>query len=348
MSVKMFFCIFINLFFTFVNNITVFFSLICYNINRDFVFRRGIKMIDYDSLLKKIPKVKKYLDDGQNSILYHYTKPEKLLSILESGIIRFSNALYLNDKEEVTYSYKLIVELIDDMPELNQKLFEKVREHFDSKYKNIINGEDNFNYKYEYYTISFSVDGDNLMLWNNYSKGQTYTGYNIGFCKKDLIADMEKQGFHSVYGNIIYTRTTQIEVLKQIFEKWNRQFEKLEKAKKTQKNSDKELDVLFELIDILSIISLFFKNPHFKDEKEYRIIFINNFKISSFKQTKIFEKNGLFIPYIEYKFLKKNVSCINIGPTLNENIFYTSTCRMLSNFGYGNKTINRSKIPLRF
>lgn len=305
-------------------------------------------MIDYDALLKKIPKVKKYLDDGTNSILYHYTKPEKLLNILESGTIRFSNALYLNDKEEVTYSYKLIVNLIEQMEGLNEKLFEKVHEHFLSKYQNIINGEDNFNYKYEYYTISFSTDGDNLILWNNYSKRQNYTGYNIGFCKQDLLADMEKQGFHSVYGNIIYDEQKQIDVLKLIFEKWNRQFNKVENLGKPQKKSDKELDILFELIDILSIISLFFKNPHFKDEKEYRIIFINNFKISSFKQTKIFEKNGLFIPYIEYKFLKKTVSCVNIGPTLDESIFYTSTCRMLSNFGYGNKTINRSKIPLRF
>ena len=270
------------------------------------------------------------------------------MNILESGTIRFSNALYLNDKEEVTYSYKLIVNLIEQMDCLNEKLFEKVHEHFLSKYQNIINGEDNFNYKYEYYTISFSTDGDNLILWNNYSKRQNYTGYNIGFCKQDLLADMEKQGFHSVYGNIIYDEQKQIDVLKLIFEKWNRQFNKVENLGKPQKKSDKELDILFELIDILSIISLFFKNPHFKDEKEYRIIFINNFKISSFKQTKIFEKNGLFIPYIEYKFLKKTVSCVNIGPTLDENIFYTSTCRMLSNFGYGNKTINRSKIPLRF
>ena len=56
-------------------------------------------MIDYDGLLKKIPRVKKLLDDGSNSTLYHYTKPEKLLGILETGTVRFSNALYLNDKE---------------------------------------------------------------------------------------------------------------------------------------------------------------------------------------------------------------------------------------------------------
>lgn len=305
-------------------------------------------MIDYDGLLKKIPKVKKILDDGSNSNLYHYTKPEKLLSILESGTIRFSNALYLNDKEEVTYSYRLIVNLIDEMQDLNLELFSKIKEYFYKKYKNIIDGNDNFINKYEYYTISFSTDNDNLTLWNNYSKGQTYTGYNIGFCKKDLIADMERQGFHSVYGNIIYNNEIQTTILKLIFEKWNKQYQKYIKAKNSSKNLEKMQDTIFELIDILSIISLFFKNPHFKDEKEYRIIFISNFSPSSYKQTKIFEKNGLFIPYIEYKFLKRTVSSINIGPTLDENIFYTSTCRLLANFGYEKKTINRSKIPLRY
>ena len=149
-------------------------------------------MIDYDSLFEKIPRVKKILDDGKNSILYHYTKPEKLLSILESGTIRFSNALYLNDKEEVTYSYKLICTLADEMPDLNQSLLKKIKEHFYTKYTNIINGSNDFGYKYEYYTISFSTEADNLTLWNNYAKGQKYTGYNIGFCKKDLLADMAK------------------------------------------------------------------------------------------------------------------------------------------------------------
>ena len=273
-------------------------------------------MIDYDGLLKKIPKVKKILDDGSNSNLYHYTKPEKLLSILESGTIRFSNALYLNDKEEVTYSYRLIVNLIAEMPNLNSELFSKIKEYFYKKYKNIIDGNDNFTNKYEYYTISFSTDNDNLTLWNNYSKGQTYTGYNIGFCKKDLIADMERQGFHSVYGNIIYNNEIQTTILKLIFEKWNKQYEKYAKSKNSSKNLEKRQDTIFELIDILSIISLFFKNPHFKDEK--------------------------------YKFLKRTVSSINIGPTLDENIFYTSTCRLLANFGYEKKTINRSKIPLRY
>ena len=55
----------------------------------------------FDNLLKKIPKIKKILDNDKNSTIYHYTKPEKLLNILKSASIRFSNALYLNDKDEL-------------------------------------------------------------------------------------------------------------------------------------------------------------------------------------------------------------------------------------------------------
>lgn len=188
-------------------------------------------MIDYDNLLKKIPRVKKILDDGSDEIIYHYTKPEKLLGLLESETLRFSNALYLNDKEEVTYSYKLIVDLIDGRSDLNEKLFSKIREHFFNKYTNIVNGNDNFNYKYEYYTVSFSTESDNLTLWNNYAKGQSYTGYNIGFCKNELIKDMIKKGFSSVYGNVIYDRKVQVTVLNLIFNKWNKEFERILKLR---------------------------------------------------------------------------------------------------------------------
>ena len=107
-------------------------------------------------------------------------------------------------------------------------------------------------------------------------------------------------------------------------------------------------NVLFELIDILSIVSIFFKNPQFKDEKEYRIVLVNAFGNPEAKPTYVVEKNGLFVPYIEYCFSKDSVKSINIGPTFEENIFYTSTNRMLLNFGYQDKEVYRSKIPLRY
>lgn len=300
----------------------------------------------YDDLLEKIPKIKKVLDTNKNCTIYHYTKPEKLLNILSGGTLRFSNALYLNDKEEIAYSYRLIVKLIDEIPELNPDLFGKIKTHFSNKYKHIVDGENDFRNKLEYFTTSFSTESDNLTLWNNYAKGKNYTGYNIGFNKKKLIDEMTENKYLPVFGSVIYDKQKQIKIIHAIFKKWNMLFNRALKCKKT--NEVKLFDILFELIDVLSIVSIFFKNPQFKNEHEYRIVIVNAFGVENSKPTKVVEKNGLFVPYLEYKFSKESVTSINIGPTFDENIFYTSTNRMLLNFGYEDKEVCRSKIPLRY
>ena len=300
----------------------------------------------YDDLLGKIPKIKKVLDTDKNCTIYHYTKPEKLLNILSEGTLRFSNALYLNDKEEIAYSYRLIVKLIDEIPELNPDLFGKIKTHFSNKYKHIVDGENDFRNKLEYFTTSFSTESDNLTLWNNYAKGKNYTGYNIGFDKKKLIDEMTENKYLPVFGSVIYDKQKQIKIIHAIFKKWNMLFNRALKCKKT--NEVKLFDILFELIDVLSIVSIFFKNPQFKNEHEYRIVIVNAFGVENSKPTKVVEKNGLFVPYLEYKFSKESVTSINIGPTFDENIFYTSTNRMLLNFGYEDKEVCRSKIPLRY
>ena len=302
----------------------------------------------YDMLLEKIPRIKKILDNDKNCTIYHYTKPEKLLNILSGGTIRFSNVLYLNDKEEVAYSYKLIVNMIDEFKdlELNSELFDKIKTHFSNRYKYIVDGSNDFENKLEYFTTSFSTDSDSLTLWNNYAKGKSYTGYNIGFDKKKLISEMTGGGYLPIYGSVIYDKQKQIKIIHAIFKKWNMLFERASKAKKS--NKVKLFDIMFELIDILSIVSIFFKNPQFKNECEYRIVMVNPFGTENSKPTGIVEKNGLFVPYLEFNFSKDSVKSINIGPTFDENIFYTSTNRMLSNFGYHDKEVYRSKIPLRY
>jgi hypothetical protein len=300
----------------------------------------------YDDLLKKIPKIKKLLDNDGDSVIYHYTKPEKLLEIISHNSIRFSNVLYLNDKEEVAYSYKLIIKLINETPELNEELFEKISNHFKNKYRHIVDGGGELLNNLEYFTTSFSSDNDNLTLWNNYAKGKNYTGYNIGFNKKKLIKEMTENNYLPIYGSVIYDRAKQSKIIRAIFKKWNSLFEKASKSKRA--NKVKLFDIMFELVDVLNIVSIFFKNPQFKSEREYRIVIVNAFGADNSKQTKVVEKNGLFVPYLEYIFQKGSVSSVNIGPTFDENIFYTSTNRMLLNFGYENIEVQRSKIPLRY
>ena len=183
-------------------------------------------------------------------------------------------------------------------------------------------------------------------MWNNYAKGKNYTGYNIGFDKKKLITEMTDNDYLPIYGSVIYDKQKQIKIIHAIFKKWNMLFERALKCKKN--NKVKLFDILFELIDVLSIVSIFFKNPQFSNEHEYRIVIVNAFGTDTSKPTGIVEKNGLFVPYLKYQFSKNSVKSVNIGPTFEENIFYTSTNRMLLNFGYEDKEVYRSKIPLRY
>ena len=222
----------------------------------------------------------------------------------------------------------------------------KYRQHSTFLEYFIVDGDNDFENKLEYFTTSFSTDGDNLTLWNNYAKGKSYTGYNIGFDKKKLIKEMTDNDYLPIYGSVIYDKQKQIKIIHAIFKKWNMLFERALSCKKT--NEVKLFNILLELIDVLSIVSIFFKNPQFKNEHEYRIVIVNVFGAEGSKPTGVVEKNGLFVPYLEYKFSKDSVSSINIGPTFDENIFYTSTNRMLLNYGYQDKEVFRSKIPLRY
>lgn len=304
----------------------------------------------YATFLKKIPKIKRFLDNDCSSRIYHYTKPEKLLKIVENKTLRLSNVLYLNDKAEVSYTYRLIVDLINDNPALNSDLFNKIIEHFTNKYNHIIDGFNEL-YPQEYYTISFSTEKDNLILWNNYSKEKTYTGYNLGFDIDDIMCDIYKKQFNAICGCIIYDEKKQKSIIKSILRHWNKKYERTLAAPKYKKMArfNRLEDILYELIDILSLVSVFFKNSKFKDEKEYRIVIVNHSQLGLLPEpTKVIEKNGLFVPYIEYRFTKKALKSINIGPTMNESIFYTSTNRMLLNYGYDKVEVNWSKIPLRY
>ncbi|MGN1154354.1 MAG: DUF2971 domain-containing protein [Candidatus Gastranaerophilaceae bacterium] len=304
----------------------------------------------YATFLKKIPKIKHFLDNDCSDMIYHYTKPEKLLKIVSNKTLRLSNVLYLNDKAEVSYTYRLIADLINEDKTLNDELFNQVIEHFSNKYKHIVDGFNDL-YQQEYYTISFSTERDNLILWNNYSKEKTYTGYNLGFDINDIMCDIYKKQYNAICGCIIYNENKQKSIIKAILNHWNKKYERTLRATKykQQVKENRLNDILYEVIDILSLVSVFFKNSNFKDEKEYRIVIVNQSRQGSLViPTNFVEKNGMFVPYIEYRFPKRALKSINIGPTMNESIFYTSTNRMLFNFGYEKIDVNWSKIPLRY
>ena len=219
--------------------------------------------------------------------IYHYTSAEGIIGILKNKELWFTNIYFLNDCNELFYTYSLIKRIIsEDKLELYKPIYDKILSRCNYMLsQNYFNEEKEIFHREEYYISSFSLDKDNIALWNYYTKSNV-TGYNICFEDYKFINKSIAQG------KVCYSLKDQTEILRKIIVEYNKKYNK---AKRNEKHS-----IIKELWIEFKICSLFFKSPKYEVEQEYRIILaIHN----SCKEEKIKcsyrDKNGLIIPYIK-------------------------------------------------
>lgn len=132
-----------------------------------------------------------------NRVVFHYTSPEALMSILQSTHLRFTDCQFLNDKSEYTHIH---IPLKQAFEEIKDSLHDDymsglIQEYLDHgyQYSELIQEKPDVGFKglrmYEmrYYVFCTSLDNDLLNMWNYYVKGGNYQGYNIGISVKDII-----------------------------------------------------------------------------------------------------------------------------------------------------------------
>ena len=153
--------------------------------------------------------------------IYHYTSVEGIIGILRNKELWFTNIYFLNDNQELFYTYKLIDEVLTEIQnDLSKAFLTRIKNR-----KNYLLSEDYFDKemdvwgRHEYYVASFSTDEDNLALWNYYTKSDT-TGYNI--CFKDY-AFCEQA---VAQGRVCYDKLEQKEMLKTTILKYNELYNK--------------------------------------------------------------------------------------------------------------------------
>jgi hypothetical protein len=264
----------------------------------------------YDNIFEELNSVIKN-NDGC-STLYHYTNVSALKSILEKESLWLTYAKYLNDSSELKYTIEIINNLREQTYHLSMEPkargyeWLKKKEYFDKKLDLCVSKmKDKLN---DVFVLSTSINSDSLVLWSYYSNNE---GYNIGFDKNllttylgslqskktdtrfELYADksflMNKSGnrfsnreVYTVLSNtVIYDQEYQknsiisyLEIICQLCnEFYNKQGNKIESEYYT--NVDQYIDSIIEsMASQLSILSIFFKNPCFMPEEEFRITFI--------------------------------------------------------------------------
>lgn len=278
--------------------------------------------------------------------IYHYTSVDGIIGILRNKELWFTNIYFLNDNQELFYTYKLIDEVTKEIKkDLKDAFYKKIKAR-----QNYLLSEDYFDKekdvwgRQEYYVASFSTDEDNLSLWNYYTKSDT-TGYNL--CFKDYaFCD------HSIaQGKVCYSRIEQKQMLKDTILKYNTQYN-------SSPNREK-IEIIRDLFYNFIIYSLFFKNEKYMIENEYRIVMpVCNSSTDEEENCYYRHKKGLIIPYIKFdlnklkdnatQHLGKIIDKIKISPLNQGNITKYGVTRLAHCADLYDCEINFSEADMKY
>ena len=287
-----------------------------------------------------------YAPDGIENIasnICHYCSIDVLEKIIENRALRFTDVRYLNDTTEFTGIIDTIKEVVErgNYSELfkgfilSEEIIGEIKD-----YKQIGFGKDISSGKYEKklyrtYTCSFSLNKDSLNMWNYYAKNEN--GVNISF---SWIGDMfEFEDISKVHTNSIHTMNNGIDLAcgKILYDQKDKHLcvkALIDMVEDVFNDAENEIDDYKDIIkdaykSAVNNMRCFFKNNHYKDEDEYRIvlrisedIIKNNdiSKVDNYINGKgFFKRNNVMIPYVDIVFKTESISGICINPYMKKN-----------------------------
>ncbi len=299
-------------------------------------------------------------DINKTETIYHYTSIGGTKSILDRKKLWFTNIDYMNDKREAFEGLNQFEKIAD---KVYGKEFGEKAKAIIAKYKK---------QKNQVFVCCFSLDKDELAMWNYYTKDINSQGYNIGFNYKNLVVSLLKNneelhgcGFsfgkvdyclsENTYASKAYDMLT--ETLKGVYSTIDSDVDK--------KSISPEFDLpyvkffgeepVFKQSPSFNTV-YYMKQPCFAKENEFRIVIrATDEALKALKDSdkyKFRESHGALIPYIELDFNIEDVMGITLSPTVQSDL----AIRGIEDFCFycGIDTsdlkegIRKSKIPVRF
>lgn len=269
-----------------------------------------------------------------DEIIFHYTNAAGLKGIIENCCLWATNLSYVNDSKEL----KLGLSIYREVCEKLLKRRNKESEYYDilKKFFHCLNRKNLSNR----YACCFTCNGDQLGQWRGYaSNGQ---GYAIGFETKKLVGNLEPYAEPS---RIIYDIETQRRYAEKHVDTMIKGFIRLLKRKRRSIRAYTQ--AIIKILEQESeFIILGFKHKGFEEETENRL----HLAYSDLETTRMFEKNGVLIPYVELKIIdgkKLPIKQITIGPTIDFDRAEKGVQFLLDRYGYRHVKVVRSEIPFK-
>lgn len=272
-----------------------------------------------------------YFDD---EIIFHYTNATALKGIIENSCLWATNLSYVNDSKELTLGLSIYREVCEEL--LKRRSIEGDYYTILKKFLHCLNKKNLSNR----YACCFTCNGDQLGQWRGYAaNGQ---GYAIGFETKKLVGNLEPYAEPS---RIIYDIDMQRMYAKKHVDTLVKGFIRL--LKKKHRSIRAYTQTIIRMLEQESeFIILGFKHKGFQEETENRL----HLAYSDLETTRMFEKNGILIPYVELKMIngkKLPIKQITIGPTIDFDRAEKGVRFLLDRYGYRHVKIVRSQIPFK-
>ena len=320
----------------------------------------------------------KRIQEIENTVVYHYTGANALLSILENGYVRFSDIRYMNDRFETVFFIKRLIEFITENGEQYPFFRDAVNDLLaENDYGQILDlNTDKVKYRdfpgpkmkpQRTFIFCTCNEPDSLNMWNYYASSGTYTGYNIGFSVKNFLKTFdveqtkEMDSFIVYYGDVLYSKKQQLGAIASFAQT-------IERFSQYNNSEQSRFRAAVSIHQYIETRGPFFKNDSFKSEKEYRFLFSiaeDRIPHSEKEAEKYFgrynkklcedfcERRGLIVPYMQVAIPENSISRITMSPMMEYEIAKSSIKELLKVKGIMStaKTevpIYKSRIPIRF
>lgn len=282
--------------------------------------------------------------------IYHYTSPNGLIGIITNKELWFSRFDCLNDAGEGQYVTDVYKKAIHSLRgKINDKFLDNIydvepdfRQFFKIK-DGLVEPRNNLRLERSVtatpYLCCFSQYNDSLPMWNYYSKGGQYEGYNVGFNYLPIVDSNENVNVYRA----IYKEEDQISILAT----------RIEEGYVNYSEHDNSIELIrHRLKKELSTRGIQFKHPAFEHENEVRLVYWrpNDDDNLENKKEKIYYRqiHGIVIPYIKLGVkLEEVVQSVTIGPLIKRDVA-EKTVKCLLNENGISIPIEKSELPVRY
>jgi hypothetical protein len=292
-------------------------------------------MTDTPDLALFSPAFAEHLQKPPPDFLHHYTSQDGLIGIIDSSSLWASNVSYLNDATEFDLSLRLIQDSlsqaiqtseweVNHFATINPERATSAKKRKDEagrlwRIAKRIDWSD-------ICVICFCEDGDLLSQWRGYAVGSY--GYSIAFIPSKLKEMASESGF--ILGQCIYDTNLQKEIIVEGLEYL------LTKGEPGERADIKEFAAIIRY-------GAFFKDPSFKEEREWRLV------STRVKKTCFRKGKSMIIPYTSLPISSAKDFGIDhaiIGPCPHEKLSKLSVESILSERNI-DAFVESSAIPFR-